>query len=186
MASLRYAEYLYQMNDFSSLAEGGDLRSLMSGKDVVQIVKDQKSFDALFNLLFHHERILVMRAADAVEKITRTNSQFLKPHKNQLLSLLKNAVNKELKWHVAQLIPRVELTKAEMKEVWGILTHQTQNPNESKIVRVNSLQALYAISLQFPAKKNMFEEIMHMIEHEPYPSIQARVRKLRKVLSKEK
>jgi hypothetical protein len=172
------------MKDFAPLLLGGDLRSLARTHEVVKAVHDQETFDDLFTLLFHHERLLVMRAADAVEKITLSHPHFLFPHKKQLLNLLKSRTNKEVKWHVAQLVPRINLTQNELKEVWGVLTHQTQNPNESKIVRVDSLQALYELSQQFPEYRKQFEQALQAIEHEPYPSIQARVRKLKKLLAK--
>jgi hypothetical protein len=123
-----------------------------------------------------------MRAADAVEKVTLRRGNFLEPHKEQLLSLLKSAVNKELKWHVAQLVPRLPLTDEERDEVWKVLSYWAQNPNESKIVRVNSLQGLFDLSLQTPARKHDLLIVLDKLEHERIPSVQARTKKLRKML----
>ena len=94
--------------DFAPLLLGKDLRSIARSDEVARSVEDQESFDELFNLLLHHERLLVMRAADAIEKITIDNRKFLEPHRSQLLSLLKSAIHKELKWHIAALVTRVE------------------------------------------------------------------------------
>jgi len=168
------------LKDFVHLLLGKDLRSLSKTNEVVQMVDDQTSFDALFSLLWHHERPLVMRAADAVEKITARHNEFLNPHKTQLLSLLKSAINKELKWHVAQLLPRLNLDEQEVHEVWSTLSYWVQNPNESKIVRVNSLQGLHDLVQRFPMLKEEFERVIHKIEREPIPSLQARIRKLRR------
>lgn len=171
------------MKDLKSLLPPHDLRTLLRVGEVVQSVRDQKNFDDFFNLLFQHEYHLVMRVANAVEKITRSHPQFLKPHKKQLLSLLRSTAGKELKWHVAKLIPRVTLAKSELKDVWGILTWHTRNPNESKIVRVNSLQALYMLAQQFPELQHDYEHTLKAIEHDPFPSIQARIGKLKKMAS---
>lgn len=170
------------MQDFAHLLLGKDLRTINKANEVAQLVQDQASFDSLFGLLFHHERTLVMRAADAVEKITVKHREFLKPHKAQLMSLLKSAIHIELKWHIAQLVPRLPLDPHELQEVWSILSYWAQNPNESKIVRVNSLQGLFDLALETPAFRNSFVKILDVVEHEPIPSLRARIKKLRKLL----
>src|SRR5687768_1723617 len=96
----------------TSLLLGKDLRTIRQNKVVVNSIHDQRSFDELFSLLFHHERALVMRAVDAVEKVTAKRPGFLTSHKSQLLKVLNSADHKELKWHIAQLIPRLDLTVA--------------------------------------------------------------------------
>jgi hypothetical protein len=169
------------MKDFAQLLLGKDLRSITKSNEVVHSVQDQQSFDVLFSLLLHHERTLVMRAADAIEKITIAHKEFLEPHKIQLLSLLKSAINKELKWHIAQLISRTKLTKDELKEAWSILAYWAQNPNESKIVRVNSLQGLFELSRQFPDLQANFEQTLRILEREQIPSLKARIKKLKKI-----
>lgn len=166
--------------DFTPLLLGRDLRSIARANEVVRSVNDQQSFDDLFVLLLHHDRLLVMRTADAIEKITATQPAYLQPHKDQLLSLLRNALDKELKWHLALLIPRVSLTPDELENVWGVLSYWLQNPNESKIVRVNSLQGLHELSVKNPSLSKAFDRIVDSVRHVMIPSLQARIKKLTK------
>jgi len=158
---------------------GKDLRISRRNEEVMRRIKDQPSFDELFVFLFHHERPLVMRAADAVEKITRHHPEFLQPHKAHVLSLVKTSDHIELKWHIAQLLPRLELTAQELEHVWHTLHYWAMNPNEGKIVRINALQSLYNLSLMHPAFKTFFDDTLAALMHERIPSIQARTRKLR-------
>lgn len=171
--------------NFAHLLLGKDRRTIGNADQVVQLIVDQRSFDELFGLVFHHERNLVMRAADAVEKVTRTHKEFLVPHKIQLLSLLKSAGPMELKWHIAQLVPRLSLDPHELQEVWSILSYWVQNPNESKIVRVNSLQGLFDFAIDHPAFKVSLQNILNTVEREPIPSLIARIKKLRRFLDHE-
>ena len=102
----------------------------------------------------------------------------------QLLSLLKSALDKELKWHIALLVPRLSLNSEELKNVWAILTYWAQNPNESKIARVNSLQGLFELSNEHPPLKPDFEKTVGLLEHIPIPSIQARIKKIKRLTVK--
>lgn len=167
--------------EFIRLLLGSDLRKLRNNTNVIKFVTDQHSFDTLFQLIFHHERPLVMRAVDAVEKITKKTPAYLIPHKMQLLSILQSADHQELKWHIAQLLPRIALTQAELEDVWHKLTYWTLNRNESKIVRVNALQALFDISRQFPQWQKDFGQTLNAVKREPIPSIQARAKKLKQM-----
>ena len=168
--------------DFKTILSGKDLRSLGHNQKAIELVTDQKSFDELLGLIFHHhDRSLVMRAADAVEKITVKNQNYLRPHKRQLLHMLKIADQKELKWHIAQLVSRVDLDKKERADVVQILTHWARNKNESKIVRVNSLQGLFDVARDHPEWTESVSETVDLMQREKIPSILARIRKLRKM-----
>jgi hypothetical protein len=122
-----------------------------------------------------------MRAIDAVEKVTSKHPEFLITHKSQLLEVLKSADHKELKWHIAQLIPRVELSVAESKDVWNKFAYWALNKTESKIVRVNAIQGLFDLSEVHQELKGDFEKVLSAVEHEMIPSIQARIRKLKSI-----
>jgi hypothetical protein len=167
--------------NFAHLLLGKDRRSIAGSDEVVQAVRDQPTFDELFGLLLHHERLLVMRAADAVEKITTNNKAFLTPHKGQLLALLKSALHNELKWHLALLVSRLQLDENELNDVWRILSYWALNPNESKIVRVNSIQGLFELSHQYSGFDDALSHIFQALQYEKIPSLQARLRKLSKI-----
>lgn len=166
--------------DFAPLLLGRDRRLRGRSEKVLESVTDQESFDELFRLLFHNERLLVIRAADAIEKISGTHPEFLARHRAQLFSLLNNALHKELKWHLALLIARVELDAGALREAWRHLTYWASNPNESKLVRVNALQGLFDLATHYPEFKGSFDDTLKALEHEPVPSIKARIKRLRR------
>lgn len=169
-------------DSFTYLLSGRDIRTVKQNSIVVRAVTDQRSFDQLFALVFHHERPLVMRAVDAVEKITLKHPEFLKPHKVQLMSVLKSADHKELKWHITQLIPRIDLSEAELRDVVHILSYWALNKNESKIVRVNALQGLFDLSRKHSKVNEDLTKAISAMDHELIPSIQARIKKIKKEL----
>lgn len=167
------------MKNYDNLLKGGDLRSIGKVNIVIKEIKSQTDFDALFNGLFNSDRKIVMRAADAIEKITIENSGYLLKHKKKILSLCETAKEKELKWHLALLVSRIKLTKAELGRVWQTLTYWAIDKNESKIVRVNSIQGLFNLLLHHQEFGQDFEITINVLESENIPSITARIKKLK-------
>lgn len=162
------------------MLSGGDLRSIGKSNDIAATIRNQAEFDELFQYLFHHNRIVKMRAADALEKISAAQPRYLAGHKKELLQLLAAEEGIELQWHLAQLISQVHLTANETEIVWTKLSAWVLNREQSRIVRVNSLQSLFDISIQHPAFKNKLMAIINKLEKEQIPSIVARIKKLRK------
>ena len=72
---------------FDRLLSGGDLRSLGNSSIAVLKINDQNDFEELFKFLQNDNRIIAMRAADVIEKITIQNPSYLIRHKNFLLEL---------------------------------------------------------------------------------------------------
>jgi hypothetical protein len=62
-----------------------------------------------------------MRAADAAEKVSAQEPRLLDRHKPQLLGLLAEAEQIELRWHLAAMIPRLHLTPAERQRTAAAL-----------------------------------------------------------------
>ena len=131
------------MTLFQKLLSGGDLRSIGNSNFIGSEVRGQNDFDELFKCLFHKDRIVVMRAADAIEKITINNPQFLAKHKIQIIELCNVSKDKELKWHLALMIPRLQLDTREFDKAWNTLTKWAKDKTNSRIVRVNSIQGLF-------------------------------------------
>ena len=167
------------MANYEDALKGADLRSIGKSNLIAGNIHDQRSFDTLFDLLFHADRKVAMRAADAIEKITITNPSFIKQHKKKLLALFDNDNEIEMKWHLAQIIPRLELTKNERLKVWNILFAWAKDKNGSRIVRTNAIQSLHALLPYLKENNHQFMQLISSVYQENIPSINARIRKLR-------
>jgi hypothetical protein len=121
-----------------------------------------------------------MRAVDAIEKITRDKPQYLSKHAKQIFRLRHVATTKELKWHLALLIPRLVLNKEKLDLACQILTMWALDNTNSHIVRVNSLQGLYELSTRYKTAINDFMTVLAELEKENIPSVNARIRILKK------
>lgn len=167
------------MTNLIKYLKGGDLRSIADANKVVSLIKTQADFDELFQYLFTNDRLIVMRTADAVEKITLQNPEYLTEHNQDIINLIHTAVDKELKWHLALIASRINLTIAELGIICDKLTQWAKDKKESKIVRVNSIQSLFELTKQNNDLKRDFDLTIQEIEAENIPSINARLRKLK-------
>ena len=84
--------------------------------------------------------IIRMRAADAIEKITVENSDLLQPYKSVIIEEAALIDQQEVRWHIAQIIPRLDLNARERFEIVEILIQYLKD--NSKIVKTFSMQAL--------------------------------------------
>ncbi len=167
------------MKDFVNLLSGGDLRSIGKSNSVVSLTVNQQDFDELFKLIFLDDQLLVMRAIDAIEKITLKHPNYLIKHKNEILNLSTVAHDKEFKWHLAQIIPRLSLTPHELTKAWKLLTNWALDKNNSRIVRVNSIQGLFEMLKENNELTQDFALTLTELEKEDIPSINARIRSIK-------
>jgi hypothetical protein len=117
-----------------------------------------------------------MRAADAAEKVTREPPQLLRPHKRELLGLLTETQQAELHWHLAAMIPRLELTLAECQKAANAL--QTFLEDRSSFVNTSALQGLADLPLQDrEMRAGVIEKLCEARRNNP-PAMKVRSRKL--------
>lgn len=166
--------------------QGKDLRSTANVEQLVPLIINKKDFDGLFSFLNSSDRIVVMRAADAVEKITRAHPEFLQSHKEEILDFLESAGDKEFRWHLVLMVPRLDLSEDELGRAWDRLTTCAKDRKESRILRVNCLQALSDLSRRNKDLKQDLDLTFEEVNPENIPSIRARIRKIRKLELKEK
>ena len=167
-------------NEFLEKLSGGDLRSIGNVDFIVDEIQSQNDFDELFACLSSDDRLIVMRTADAVEKITIKHIDYLGSHKEEVLAFCKHADSIEFKWHLALLLPRLSLSENEYACVFHTLSSWLLDSKESKIVRVNSMQALYEFSKQDLIAKEKLDNMMNEVEKENLPSLLARIRKIKR------
>jgi hypothetical protein len=120
-----------------------------------------------------------MRAADAIEKITTQFPQYLSKHKTEIFVLSKAVKDKELQWHLALLFLRINLSEDEFSSAWKILMSWTKDKNNSRIVRVNSMQALFELNRQNKKFTKDFQQLLSELQKENIPSINARIKKIK-------
>ncbi len=167
---------------FDKILAGGDLRSLGKSNAIISTIQNQHDFDELFSYLFDKDRVVVMRTADVIEKITINNPHYLAKHKKEIIELSSSATQKEFKWHLALLIPRLHLNNEELGKAWDTLTKWAKDRTNSRIVRVHSIQGLFEMMKQKNNLKQDFNLTLQELEKENIPSISARIRIIRKQL----
>jgi hypothetical protein len=128
------------------LLRGGDPRSLKGVTRVVDdVLHDPARFDELMQAMAHDDAVVRMRAADAAEKISRTNPECLEPFKSTLLLAAAMAEQPSLRWHLAQIVPRLRLDAPERKHAAAVLRRYLSDT--SAIVKTCAMQGLADIAL---------------------------------------
>jgi len=121
-----------------------------------------------------------MRAADAIDKITINKPEFLSKHKKDIVKFLSTTIDKEFKWHLALMIPRLNLSDKELRAAWDKLSQWAMDTEESRIVRVNSIQSLFDMASRRKAFEAEIRLISEQIKSENVPSLKARLKKLKR------
>src|SRR5229473_5390874 len=127
--------------DIAVMLKGGDRRSIGRSDEVKKLVLHHpEHFTELLKYLCDESPIVRMRAADAVEKVTLVRPELLNPHKQELLGLLDEAEQIELRWHLALMVPRLTLSGQERERAAAAL--QRYLGDRSSIVKTFALQGL--------------------------------------------
>jgi len=162
---------------------GGDRRSIGAANELASAAGGNRArFRGLVEAMWHRDEVIRMRAADAAEKASREHPELLAPYKPELLGLLREATQQELRWHLAPMIARLDLTRVERADAVSIL--KTYLDDRSSIVRTFAMQALADI-----ADDDLRPEVLDLIRvltKTGSAAMRARGRKLLKKLEKER
>lgn len=161
----------------TELLGGGDRRSIGASNRLAALaLKEPQIFDQLVRALWNADPIVRMRAADAAEKASARDPNLLVPHKAEILGLLAETTQPELRWHLAQIVPRLKLTAAERKRAFSAL--QIYLSDRSSIVRTFTLQALTDIAQQDTSLLASVLDLIRDTAKTGTPAMRARSRKL--------
>ena len=128
-------------DDIRDLLRGGDRRSLGRVPQVLNRLKaSPRLFDRLVAALGDVDPVVRLRAADALEKASLRDASALQKHKRALLRLARSTAQQELRWHLAQMLPRLHLRPSERQA--AARTLQSYHTDPSSIVRTFALQSL--------------------------------------------
>jgi len=117
-----------------------------------------------------------MRAADAAEKVTRENPELLRPFKRELLGLMAEATQQEVRWHLAAMVPRLPLEVEERRLAMSLLNGYLED--RSSIVRTFALQGLADLAQDDPGIRSSVIELLREATRRGTAAMKARSRKL--------
>ena len=170
-----------KVSDILDNLKGGDRRSIGRVDEVVaEVLNNTTLFDDLFSGMRHDDPRMRMRSADAVEKITALYPEFLEPYKTTIIEEVAPIDQQEVRWHVAQMVPRLELKETEVNEVFDILLGYLDD--DSKIVKTFSMQALADLAQQHAELIPQVTQILEEQTRTGSPAMKSRGRKLLAIL----
>src|SRR5574337_951311 len=157
--------------------EGGDRRMVRGVVEVVAAaLADPRLFGDLVEGMLVDDPLIRMRAADAVEKITANHPEYLRPYKQMILNRIAKIDQQEVRWHVAQLLSRLPLNRAERRRAVKILNDYLNN--ESRIVKTFAMQALADIAEQDSRLRPAIIRQLKRLTRTGSPAMKSRGRKL--------
>jgi len=160
-----------------SLLEGGDRRTIGRADRIAEtVLKNRSLFPQLMEGLWSENPLVRMRAADAAEKVTRDDPSLLQSFKKELLGLLAEATQQELRWHLAAMIPRLALNAGERKLAVSLLEGYLED--RSSIVKTFALQGLADLAHGDPSMRQAVTEMLRGATRSGTPAMKARSRKL--------
>lgn len=140
------------------------------------MLQNPERFSEVFRGLRFMDPIRRMRCADAVEKISRTRPELLQHYKQELLRRAGQIDQQEVQWHLAQMLPRLTLSRAERSRCLAVLTGYLKS--KSNMVRTFALQGLSDLAEQDPPLRVGVLAVLETAVAEGTPAMKARGRKL--------
>jgi hypothetical protein len=120
------------------------------------------------------------RAADALERASCGNPKLLTPWKDVLLGRMADASENKLRWNLALMIPRVELTIADTERAAAVL--RTWLDDRSSIVKTSAMHGLAGLTRWNPALLPEVLDMLRILSRSGTPAMRARGRILLKRL----
>src|SRR6202050_1886432 len=165
------------MKNILQLLEGGDRRSIGHADRVVSLVsKNPKLFPKIVAGLWSADRLVRMRASDAMEKVTREKPAPLGAYRKELLGLMAESTEAEVRWHLAVMVPRLSLDVRERELAVSLLHDYLKD--RSSIVRTFALQGLADLALQDASLQPRVVELLRVATRDGTAAMKARSRKL--------
>jgi HEAT repeat protein len=163
--------------DILARLEGGDRRTIGRADEVAALVaRNPRLFSRLMEGLWSENALVRMRAADAAEKVTREKPGLLRPFKGELLDLMGEATQQEVRWHLAAMVPRLALNGRERELAISLLNRYLDD--RSSIVRTFALQGMADLAEGEPSIRPSVIEILREATRTGTAAMKARSRKL--------
>ena len=165
------------MEDVLKKLRGGDRRSIGRVAEVVEeVLRRPRLFPALLNGMRDGDPVVRMRSADAAEKISAKHPEYLQPHKQMLIEEVATIDQQEVRWHVAQMLPRLVVSTRERDLVLEILLDYLND--KSTLVKTFSMEALARLAERETNLRSRVIPLLEELAQTGSPAMRSRGRKL--------
>jgi len=169
------------MADLLHRLEGGDRRAIgQAGEGVAEVLDDLDLFGAVFRGMSSEDPIVRMRAADVLEKVSAVRPECRQPYREELLQQVAAIDQQEVRWHVAQMLPRLDLDATERAIAVEVLLGYLED--KSRIVKTFAMQALAEFALEDKDLRPRVVLILQDLIAKGSPAMVSRGRKLLAIL----
>jgi HEAT repeat protein len=163
----------------AAMLEGSDRRSIGRADEAARLVLGEpRRFHELIECLWDENPVVRMRAADAAEKVSAKKPRLLDRYKTELLGLLAEAGQIELRWHLAAMIPRLRLGAPERQRAAAALQRYLED--HSSMVKTFAMQGLADLSQNDADLRSKVKQLFEEAVQSGTPAMKARARKLLK------
>ncbi len=164
-----------------ALLKGGDPRQLKGvTRAIAHVQHDPSLLDELVALLEHADAIVRMRAADVLEKISREQPACLEPRSALLRRLARTTDQASLRWHLAQMIPRLPLTTHERRAMVRVFKRYLDD--KSAVVKTSAMQAMTEFAVADPALRRTVIALLRALVAHGTPAVRVRGGRLLEIL----
>jgi hypothetical protein len=168
-------------NPILEMLRPGDLRMKGNVEKVLKrILSNHKELDMLIQCLDMEGDAMRMRCCDAMEKLSRQHPEWFNKYKKRLLDASQQFTRKEVRWHLAQIIPRLPLT--DRQRLLAYRTFQSYLEDESSIVKTFAMQALTDLAMQDVDLLDTTRTTIKQLAKHGTPAMQSRSRQLLRTL----
>lgn len=162
-----------------SLLSGGDRRSIGAVATVVAAVRaSPRRVPSLVAALGSADPVVALRAADAIEKLSRDDTRRLVAHRSTLLRAATRTSDPTVRWNLIQTVARLPSSQraarsfARRLEVWFLT-------DRSAIVQACALDALVSMAERDPELRVAARRVLADAKASGSAAVRARARRLR-------
>lgn len=178
--SNRY-ETVVVMLDFLEMLSGGDLRSDGRSNEVVEIVlRNPQLLGKLIEALSVPDDVIRGRAADALEKVSRTRPELVQEHLPLLIKLAYNDKVPMVKFHIAMIFGNLKTSGEIFDQITYALFHLLRD--ESVFVKSWAMVSLCIISRRNKGVRGEIIERIRPFKNHKSIAIRSKVAKALKIL----
>jgi hypothetical protein len=164
----------------SMLVPGGRLEAGRAREVAELILTHPRKTGQVVECLWDDDPGVANRAADALERASHSRPSLLAPWKDALLARLAEGKENKLRWNLALMMARLELTVSETERT--MIALESYLDDRGSIVRTAAMHGMAGLALQNPVLLPEVLDTLRILTRSGTPAMRARGRMLLKKL----